>query len=118
MEQSKEKAMSLKKRIEKRKRYCRERGFSFFKGFNQRYKEIKHLFKVKSFQKAYDESLDLISDMEIHIEKKEEEEESGKPRNKVTRIKCPKCHDPITLTSDKRPLEIKCDSCGARGRLR
>lgn len=58
-----------------------------------------------------------VEEEEEEEEEPEEEEEWGKPK-KVTKIKCPKCGSPITVTSDKRPLEIKCDNCGARGRLR
>ena len=55
--------------------------------------------------------------MEFEEEEEEEEEEEGEVQ-KVTRIKCPKCGSPIRITSEKRPLEITCDNCGARGRLR
>ena len=119
IEREKEKALKLQKRTDERKEYCREKGFPFFKGFNQRYKEIKHLIKVESFQKAYEESLDLISDLEIHIEEKEEIKERLRESKKaITRIRCPKCGSPIVVPSEIRPLDIKCENCGARGRLR
>jgi len=39
----------------------------------------------------------------------------GKPR--IARIKCPKCQTIKDVTSPVRPIEVKCDSCGARLRL-
>jgi len=74
IKQEKERALRLYSAIDEYKKYCREKGFVFFKGFNDKYKKIKDLLKVESFRKAYEKSLDLISDFEIHIEKKEEEE--------------------------------------------
>jgi uncharacterized repeat protein (TIGR01451 family) len=39
----------------------------------------------------------------------------GKP--KIARIKCPKCQTVKDVTSPVRPIEVKCDNCGARLRL-
>jgi ribosomal protein S27E len=32
-------------------------------------------------------------------------------------IKCPKCKAPIEITSDDRPLDVECSTCGTGGRL-
>lgn len=32
-------------------------------------------------------------------------------------IKCPKCKAPIEITSDERPLDVECTTCGTGGRL-
>ena len=32
-------------------------------------------------------------------------------------IPCPACETPIPITSNKRPLKIKCPSCGKKGKL-
>lgn len=32
-------------------------------------------------------------------------------------IKCPKCKEPIKITSDERPLAVECSHCGTGGRL-
>ncbi len=32
-------------------------------------------------------------------------------------IPCPNCGNMIDITSEKRPLKIKCDSCGKKGKL-
>ncbi|OYT46090.1 hypothetical protein B6U90_01790 [Thermoplasmatales archaeon ex4484_6] len=32
-------------------------------------------------------------------------------------VPCPKCGAQIPVTSEKRPLEIKCPSCGKKGKL-
>jgi len=39
----------------------------------------------------------------------------GKP--KIARIKCPKCQTVKDVASPVRPIEVQCDSCGARLRL-
>jgi len=36
---------------------------------------------------------------------------------KIARIKCPKCQTVKDVTSPVRPIEVKCDNCGARLRL-
>jgi hypothetical protein len=36
---------------------------------------------------------------------------------KIARIKCPKCQTIKDVTSPVRPIEVKCDNCGARLRL-
>jgi uncharacterized repeat protein (TIGR01451 family) len=41
--------------------------------------------------------------------------EGAKP--KIARIKCPKCGTTKDVTSPVRPIEVKCDKCGARLRL-
>jgi DNA-directed RNA polymerase subunit RPC12/RpoP len=33
-------------------------------------------------------------------------------------VKCTKCKTPIEITTDERPVEIKCPNCGASGRLK
>lgn len=33
-------------------------------------------------------------------------------------VKCAKCKTPIEITSDERPIDIKCPKCGATGRLK
>ena len=33
-------------------------------------------------------------------------------------VKCTKCKTPIEITTDERPVEIKCPKCGATGRLK
>jgi uncharacterized repeat protein (TIGR01451 family) len=38
-------------------------------------------------------------------------------RPKIARIKCPKCQTVKDVTSPVRPIEVKCDNCGARLRL-
>ncbi|MGA1848583.1 MAG: hypothetical protein ACMUHB_04505 [Thermoplasmatota archaeon] len=32
-------------------------------------------------------------------------------------IPCPKCDTPIPITSNERPLKIKCPSCGKKGKI-
>jgi Zn finger protein HypA/HybF involved in hydrogenase expression len=34
------------------------------------------------------------------------------------KIKCPRCREPITISSDRRPLRIECPKCGANGTIR
>ena len=43
---------------------------------------------------------------------------SESTEKKATVVKCTKCKTPIEITSDKRPIEIKCPKCGATGRLK
>jgi len=48
------------------------------------------------------------------LKAKEELKENGKkPEPKVKYKKCPKCGAPIPIVSDKRPLKIICQTCGA-----
>ncbi len=34
------------------------------------------------------------------------------------KIKCPRCRGPIEIRSDKRPLQIECGKCGAKGHIK
>jgi len=42
---------------------------------------------------------------------------TGASKPKIARIKCPKCGTTKDVTSPVRPIEVKCDKCGARLRL-
>ncbi|MEA3559188.1 MAG: hypothetical protein U9R75_08055 [Candidatus Thermoplasmatota archaeon] len=46
-----------------------------------------------------------------------EEEKVSKEPIPVGFIPCPNCDSPIPIMSEKRPLKIKCPSCGKSGKL-
>jgi chromosome segregation ATPase len=76
------------------------------------------------------EELEKQKQLAAKAEEKKEEEPKGflqkllfkfkkkkKPRV-VKIIACPKCRSKIEITSEKRPLKIKCSKCGAEGTLK
>jgi len=57
------------------------------------------------------EELSVEEPVEAPVE--EPDEEPGK----ITVVNCFKCKSPIDITTDERPIDIKCPNCGTTGRL-
>ncbi|MGA1820520.1 MAG: hypothetical protein ACMUHU_05875 [Thermoplasmatota archaeon] len=53
-----------------------------------------------------------LSDQELDLEK-----QFKKGPDVLGYIPCPACETPIPITSEERPLKIKCPRCGKKGKL-
>ncbi|MFC1488483.1 hypothetical protein ACFL6B_01405 [Thermodesulfobacteriota bacterium] len=58
-----------------------------------------------------------LSVEELSVEEPDVEEPDVEEPDKITAVNCFKCKSPIDITTDKRPIDIKCPNCDTTGRL-
>jgi molecular chaperone DnaK len=101
-------------RIKKKKKPSKKKGIP---EEGEKPKEIKEIHKKKKKRMMIEEEVPDRPKKRKPPEERPKEKPSGAKKGKPLKIKC-KCGGEIVVKSSKRPIKIKCPSCGRTGTLK
>jgi len=79
------------------------------------------------FKNAQDKFLDALktfkeqredADDEEKGEENKSDDKSSEEKEPLKTVECPQCWGPIPIYTEKRPLNIECPNCGAKGKIK